>query len=73
MSDEPRDGGRDEASAPWERPGRWANQRMDATTVDDLLARLANTDAPGESRRQRRASADSEDAVPAGELIAALS
>ena len=60
MSDEPRDGGRDEASAPWERPGRWAHQRMDATTVDDLLARLATTENPGESRRQRRASADPE-------------
>jgi LCP family protein required for cell wall assembly len=71
VSDEPRDGGRDEASAPWERPGRWAHQRVDATTVDDLIARFAGTDAPGASRRGRRRT-DPEDAVPAGELIAAL-
>lgn len=73
MSDEPRDDGRDEASAPWERPGRWAHQRMDATTVDDLLARLDTGETTGESRRHRRASADPDEAVPAGELIAALS
>jgi LCP family protein required for cell wall assembly len=45
---------------------------MDATTVDDLVARLQNSDSPTEPRR-RREEADPAAAVPAGELIAALS
>ncbi len=58
-------------SAPWERPRRWNQDPLDATRVDDLLARLGSTDdAPPEGRRRRRAA---DDAVPASELIAALS
>jgi LCP family protein required for cell wall assembly len=45
---------------------------MDATTVDDLIARYGGNDAPGESRRHRRHGAGPDEAVPAGELIAAL-
>ena len=89
MSDEPRDGTADGdgqtgeqtrddvtssesgGSAPWERPRRWNQDPLDATRVDDLLARLGNAeDAPPEGRRRRRAA---DDAVPASELIAALS
>ena len=64
------DAGNDE-SAPWERPRRWNQDPLDATRVDDLLARLSPADAPPSEGRRRRRAAD--DAVPASELIAALS
>jgi len=60
-----------ESSAPWERPRRWAHSREDATRVEDLLARLSGSGLPAEPRRRRRDSED-DDAVPAGDLIAAL-
>ncbi|MET3804498.1 LCP family protein required for cell wall assembly [Nakamurella sp. UYEF19] len=59
-----------DVSAPWERPRRWNQQSLDATRVDDLLARLGSDDTPPENRRRRRAA---DDAVPASDLIAALS
>ncbi|RIJ77855.1 hypothetical protein D1871_04930 [Nakamurella silvestris] len=50
--DVPADGPAD-GSAPWERPRRWTAERMDATRVDDLLARLGS-DEPATPRRRRR-------------------
>jgi LCP family protein required for cell wall assembly len=44
---------------------------VDATRVEDLLARLSPADA-ADSRRQRRSDSEPADTVPAGELIAAL-
>ncbi len=59
-----------DVSAPWERPRHWSQAPLDATRVDDLLARLGTPDdAPAEGRRRRRAT---DDAVPARELIASL-
>ncbi len=43
---------------PWDRPRRWNAERLDATRVDDLLARLrSDTDEPTTPRRRRRAAA----------------
>lgn len=62
----------DTVSAPWERQRRWSQDPLDATRVDDLLARLGRPDeAPTEGRRRRRQSADG--SVSASDLIAALS
>ncbi|WP_029137624.1 LCP family protein [Nakamurella lactea] len=41
-------------SAPWERPRRWNQQRLNATRVDELLARLGNEEETGGRRRRRR-------------------
>ncbi|MDQ2847403.1 MAG: LCP family protein [Actinomycetota bacterium] len=69
MSEPPRDDKADEptGSAPWERPRRWNDPRLDATRVDDLLARLGNEDEQS-GRRHRRGS----NKVAASDLIAAL-
>lgn len=45
-------------SAPWERPRRWNQQRLDATRVDDLLARLGNDDEISGRRKRRREAAE---------------
>jgi LCP family protein required for cell wall assembly len=44
---------------------------VDATRVEDLLARLSPPES-ADSRRQRRSDSEPTDTVPAGELIAAL-
>ena len=37
-----------DGSAPWERPRRWSDRGLDATRVDDLLAKLGtNSDEIG--------------------------
>lgn len=73
MSEPPRDDKADEptGSAPWERPRRWNDPRLDATRVDDLLARLGNEDEQG-GRRHRRGSSSGANKVAASDLIAAL-
>lgn len=62
--DEPVSGGSDTPDQkgaiqqPWDRPRRWNAERLDATRVDDLLARLrSDTDEPTTPRRRRRAAA----------------
>ncbi|SDO44333.1 cell envelope-related function transcriptional attenuator common domain-containing protein [Nakamurella panacisegetis] len=60
-------------SAPWERPRRWNQNSLDATRVDDLLARLGGAeDAPSGRRRRRQAESDTGESVSASDLIAAL-
>ncbi len=59
-----------EGSAPWERPDRWNRRRLDATRVDELLARLSNEET-GSRRRRRLASAPA-GALAASDLIANL-
>lgn len=54
MTEPPRDDSSPTGSAPWERPRRWNQQRLDATRVDDLLARLGNEDDPRGRRGRRR-------------------
>ncbi|MDQ6658790.1 MAG: LCP family protein [Actinomycetota bacterium] len=68
MSEPPRDDKAEEptGSAPWERPRRWNDPRLDASRVDDLLATLGNEDEQS-GRRHRRGS----NKVPASDLIAA--
>lgn len=81
MSDEPRDpadgvgaDGVADVSAPWERPHRWKASSPESNRVEDLLTRIGS-DEPGQEGRGRRRKAESggPGAVPAGELIAALS
>ena len=61
-------------SAPWERPRRWNQDALDATRVDDLLARLGTgDDVPSGRRRRRQADSPEGSAVSASDLIAALS
>lgn len=59
-----------EGSAPWERPDRWNRRRLDATRVDELLARLSNDETGG--RRRRRLASAPAGAVAASDLIANL-
>ena len=66
------DGDSREASTPWERPRRWAHDRSDATRVEDLVAKLSGSGLPPVSRRHRRFGDEAGEAVPAGDLIAAL-
>lgn len=75
-----------DGSAPWERPRRWGDRGLDATRVDDLLAKLGTNGDEVTGRRSRRRQAQSEQASPdrsdypteevgpisAGDLIAAL-
>jgi LCP family protein required for cell wall assembly len=61
-------------SAPWERPRRWNPEALDATRVDDLLAKLGSgDDAPSGRRRRRQADSPAGTGLSASELIAALS
>lgn len=59
-----------DGSAPWERPDRWNRRRLDATRVDELLARLSNDETGG--RRRRRLASAPVGAVAASDLIANL-
>jgi LCP family protein required for cell wall assembly len=64
------DPGESGGSAPWERPQRWKQQRMDVGKVDDLLARLGSEDEMSGRRRRRRAQPGRGAQVPASQLIA---
>ena len=75
-----------DGSAPWERPRRWGDRGLDATRVDDLLAKLGTNSDEVTGRRSRRRQAQSEQAdaaqpdtstedagpIAASDLIAAL-
>ncbi|AZI59038.1 hypothetical protein EH165_13695 [Nakamurella antarctica] len=80
MSESPRSGGEGPGPAltdanvdagdtappqPWDRPRRWNTERMDATRVDDLLARLGPPAAGDAPRRRRRSDRDSDAAASA--------
>jgi len=64
------DPGESGGSAPWERPQRWKQQRMDVGKVDDLLARLGSEDEMSGRRRRRLAQPGRGAQVPARQLIA---
>ncbi len=73
MSEPPRDDpGESGGSAPWERPQRWNRQRMDASKVDQLLARLGNEDVMSGRRGRRRAEPGQDAQVSASHLIASI-
>lgn len=73
MSEPPRDDpGESGGSAPWERPRRWNQQRMDASKVDQLLARLGNEDVMSGRRGRRRVEPGQGAQVSASHLIASI-